>query len=98
MIVFIAEHWVSEDRIAAAEEHIDARSSEQAAQPGFVWRYRAAEPAEPTRIVTVTAWNSASDLEAYRQLIKSDKSFPSFAWDKHVGSVLEVGSEWLPRP
>jgi hypothetical protein len=98
VILFIADHWVTPEQLGPAERFIDARSQAYPSQPGFLWRYRLTSAEDLTKLTTVTAWTSAADLDAYRQLLQDTPTLPQFPWLRTSSETYEVSSEWGSSP
>lgn len=97
MIMFIAEHWVQDDQVEAAKTYLEMKAREQAVQPGFVRRYTVSNPDDPTKITSVTLWQSREHFNRWvNDVMPTLPSTGTFGWRRYWSESSEVHGEQLP--
>ena len=91
MLVAIVQHWVEPERVPLAEERIDEQGRKQAAVEGFVFRYRLRSESDPTKITTVTGWESHEALDRWYAL-RDQAPREKFGYLKLETELHDVGS------
>jgi heme-degrading monooxygenase HmoA len=92
VLVAVVQHWVEQERVALAEAHIDEQGRRQAAVDGFAFRYRMRSDSDPTKITTVTGWESRAALERWYEL-RDAQPRVKFGYLKLDTELHEVGSQ-----
>ena len=65
MIIVTITHHVREGQMEAAFDRIGGNTDLMARQPGFVFRHTGSPEGPPRQIITVTGWESRTDMDAW---------------------------------
>jgi heme-degrading monooxygenase HmoA len=95
VLVAVVQHWVEPDRVEAAEARIDEQGEKQAAVEGFLFRYRLRSQDDPTKITTVTGWESREALDRWYALRDAEPR-TKFGYLKLDTELHDLGSRYLP--